>query len=180
LTAEIGRREAIGAFHSTTSLPRLTIVPPPDQSLWSTQRVRAWLDAQSQPASATLGILRIRRIRIEVPIFEGTDERVLDRGAGHIEDTGALGQRGNSGIAGHRDGFFRPLKDVLAGDDLEIETTSGIAKYRVERTLIVSPDDVSVLDPTPGDTVTLVTCYPFYFVGSAPQRFIVRAVRDVS
>jgi sortase A len=179
-TAEVGRREAIGAFYHASPSPRFGSVPAPDQSLWSPQRVRAWEQAQAQPASATLGILRIPRIRVEVPIFEGTDDRVLDRGAGHIEDTSIPGERGNSGIAGHRDGFFRPLKEVRAGDELEIETTGGTARYRVERTLVVDPEDVSVLDPTPTDAVTLVTCYPFYFVGSAPQRFIVRAVRTVS
>ena len=114
-----------------------------------------------------------------MPVLEGTDDWTLNRAAGHIADTAAPGSEGNSGIAAHRDGFFRSLKDVRVGDLLELETLRGIARYRIERTWIVEPEDVSVLDPTPGAAVTLVTCYPFYFVGSAPQRYIVRAVRDV-
>ena len=94
-----------------------------------------------------------------------------------IEGTALPGTDGNSGIAGHRDGFFRGLKDIAARDAIELETIEGKQMYRVERTWIVEPADVSVLDPTPVRSLTLVTCYPFYFVGSAPQRFIVRAVR---
>jgi LPXTG-site transpeptidase (sortase) family protein len=86
------------------------------------------------------------------------------------------GTEGNVGIAGHRDGFFRALKDIAEGDAIELQTLGGRETYRVERTWIVEPEDVSVLDPTPSRSLTLVTCYPFYFVGSAPQRFIVRAV----
>jgi sortase A len=95
---------------------------------------------------------------------------------GHIEDTAPPGTDGNTGIAGHRDGFFRVLKDITEGDTIELQTLAGRETYRVERTWIVEPEDVSVLDPTPSRSLTLVTCYPFYFVGSAPQRFIVRAV----
>ena len=86
------------------------------------------------------------------------------------------GTSGNSGIAGHRDGFFRPLGDIAPGDAIELETLHESQVYRVERTWIVDPEDVSVLDPTTDRSLTLVTCYPFYFVGPAPQRFIVRAV----
>jgi sortase A len=87
------------------------------------------------------------------------------------------GASGNSGIAGHRDGFFRGLKDVSPGDTIELDTLEEKQIYRIEQAWIVTPEDVSVLDPTPAQSITLVTCYPFYFVGSAPQRFIVRAVR---
>ena len=109
-------------------------------------------------------------------MLDGTDELMLNRAVGHIENTALPGTVGNSGIAGHRDGFFRGLKDIGAGDLLEIETFTSVDIYRVERTWIVDPEDVSVLEPTASPSVTLVTCYPFYFVGSAPQRFIVRAV----
>ena len=122
-------------------------------------------------------MLRIPRIRLEVAVLEGTDEFVLNRAVGHIAETALPGADGNSGIAGHRDGFFRGLKDIVVGDVVEIETLNGKEEYRIERTWIVSPEDVSVLDPTPTRSLTLVTCYPFYFIGSAPQRFIVRAVR---
>ena len=93
-------------------------------------------------------------------------------------DSAAPGTDGNSGIAGHRDGFFRRLKDIEAGDTLVLETLQRKERYRVVGIWIVNPDDVSVLDPTPHRALTLVTCYPFYFVGPAPKRYIVRAVRD--
>jgi sortase A len=112
-----------------------------------------------------------------VAVLGGTDDWTLNRAVGHIEGTAGPGAAGNSGIAGHRDGFFRGLKDVAVGDAIELETLGAVHHYRVTRTWIVEPDDVSVLDPTASPAVTLVTCYPFYFVGSAPQRFIVRAVR---
>ncbi len=96
---------------------------------------------------------------------------------GHIDDTALPGTEGNSGLAGHRDGFFRGLKDISPGDTIELETLRGKEAYRVERAWVVETDDVSVLDPTTARSLTLVTCYPFYYVGPAPQRYIVRAVR---
>jgi sortase A len=149
----------------------------PDQRDWSPERVRAWHDTLNREPPAPPAVLRIPRIGLEVAVLEGTDEWTLNRAVGHIEDTARPGAPGNSGIAGHRDGFFRGLKDIRSGDVLEIETHTGIDRYRVERTWIVEPEDVSVLDPTSTPSITLVTCYPFYFIGSAPQRFIVRAVR---
>ena len=149
----------------------------PDQSLWSPVRVNAWRQAIGEPVPAPLAVLRIPKIRLEVPVLPGTDDHTLDRAAGHIEDTAQPGMDGNSGIAGHRDGFFRGLKDITPGDMIELDTLQGTDVYRVERTWVVKPEDVSVLDPTPKPALTLVTCYPFYFVGSAPERFIVRAVR---
>jgi len=149
----------------------------PDQSLWSPNRVSAWQKALLEPVPEPLAVLRIPKLRLEVAVLPGTDDRTLDRGLGHIEDTALPGTDGNVGIAGHRDGFFRGLKDIAPGDVIEIDTIQGKDVFRVERTWIVEPEDVSVLDPTPTDALTLVTCYPFYFVGSAPQRFIVRAVR---
>jgi sortase A len=148
----------------------------PDQSLWSPARVKAWQAAVHDPSPAPLGVLRIPKLRLEAPLLEGSADATLDRGLGHIEDTAPLGMPGNAGIAGHRDGFFRVLKDIAEGDAIEMQTLAGRETYRVERIWIVAPDDVSVLDPTPSRSLTLVTCYPFYFVGSAPQRFIVRAV----
>jgi sortase A len=149
----------------------------PDQSLWSPARVSAWRRALLEPAPAPLGVLRVPKIRLEVPVLPGTDHRTLDRAVGYIEGTAQPGTDGNLGIAGHRDGFFRGLKDIAPGDVIEIDTIEGRDVFRVERTWIVDPEDVSVLDPTPTRALTLVTCYPFYFVGSAPDRFIVRAVR---
>ena len=149
----------------------------PDHRLWSAERIQAWEDTLKRDSPAPLAVLRIPKIALEVPVLDGTDEWTLNRAVGRIEDTAMPGTTGNAGIAGHRDGFFRGLKDIRAGDRIEIETRAGIEQYEVERTWIVDPVDVSVLDPTPSPSITLVTCYPFYFVGPAPQRFIVRAVR---
>ena len=148
----------------------------PDQSLWSSERIVAWRKAVGESAAPPLAVLRIPKLRLEVPVLPGTDDRTLDRAVGHIEDTPLPGADGNSGLAGHRDGFFRGLKDIAEGDVIELETAKVKEVYRVERTWVVDPEDVWVLDPTPTRALTLVTCYPFYYIGPAPRRFIVRAV----
>ena len=175
LSAAAGARYELDRFAALEAASQME-TGMPDQSLWSPVRIRAWQSAVNDPAPAPLGVLRIPRLGLEAPLLGGTEEATLDRGLGHIEDTAPPGTDGNAGIAGHRDGFFRVLKDITAGDAIELQTLAGRETYRVERTWIVEPDDVSVLDPTPSRSLTLVTCYPFYFVGSAPQRFIVRAV----
>jgi sortase A len=170
-----------GAAQDIARFEAIRSAPPspagPDLSLWDAERIRAWREALTQPAPPPLGILRIPKLHLEVAILPGTDEFVLNRAVGHIDDTAPPGADGNSGIAGHRDGFFRGLKDIAAGDAIDVETRDGHQTYLVERTWVVEPEDVSVLDPTPARSLTLVTCYPFYFIGPAPQRFIVRAVR---
>src|SRR5882672_2673263 len=150
------------------------LTPDPDRSLWSPQRVRAY-EAIGSSATLPLGVLRIPSIKLAVPVYEGTGESILDRGAGRIEGTSQLDQEGNIGIAAHRDGFFHGLKDLNVGDEMTLQTRLADRHYRVTSLLITSPTDVSVIAPTATPVVTLVTCYPFYFVGSAPQRFIVRA-----
>ena len=159
-----------------TLLQAAAQTPAPDLKLWDPERVDAWRRALSEPAPAPLAVLRIPKIRLEVPVLPGTDDFTLNRAVGHIEDTALPGTGGNSGIAGHRDGFFRGLKDIELDDVIELETLRGKEIYRIERTWVVTPDDVSVLDATPTRSLTLVTCYPFYHVGPAPERFIVRAV----
>ena len=171
-----GARHEIERFAILRAAADLQAVEP-DRTLWSAQRIEAWREALGGPAPAPLAVLRIPSIRLEVPVLEGTGRVTLDRGVGHIERTARPGADGNSGIAGHRDGFFRGLKDIGPGDAIELETLRGREAYRVDRIWIVDPTDVSVLEPTPTRSLTLVTCYPFYFVGSAPQRYIVRAVR---
>jgi len=105
----------------------------------------------------------------------------LNRGVGRIQGTAHVGESGNLGIAGHRDGFFRGLKDIGPGDIVELETSYRRKQYLVEKIQIVSPEDVQVLQSTPEPTLTLVTCFPFYYVGSAPQRYIVTAsIQDSS
>ena len=147
-----------------------------DMTLWSAARVKAYKAALLQGTPRTLAILRIPRLKLEVPVHDGTTDAVLDLAAGLIESTALPGTPGNVGIAAHRDGFFRVLKDIKEGDVLVLDTPGAVEQYRVEWIRITTPDDVSVIEPTPGPAVTLVGCYPFYHVGSAPQRFIVRAL----
>jgi sortase A len=147
----------------------------PDFSLWSEKRVREYQDSLLTHITPAIGILRIPKIGVEVPVLEGTDDLSLNRGVGRIAGTAALGESGNIGIAGHRDGFFRGLKDVGPGDRIELVTPNQTETYVIDQISIVDPDDVSVLGPRPRPSLTLVTCYPFYFVGSAPQRYIVQA-----
>lgn len=147
----------------------------PDQSLWGKTRIEAYRASFETQIGAPSAVLAIPKIALRVPIFEGTEDVTLNRGVGRIEGTAAVGTVGNVGIAGHRDGFFRGLKDVVVGDAIEVQSRSGDVRYSVTEILIVEPEDVYVLEPTSEATLTLVTCYPFYFVGSAPQRYIVKA-----
>jgi sortase A len=146
-----------------------------DTSLWSEKRIRAYHDSLSHAFGTTLAVLTIPKIHLEVPVFEGTDDVTLDRGVGRIVGTAHPGQAGNIGIAGHRDGFFRGLKDVTKGDEIQLVTSDGVTTYVVDQMSVVTPQDVSVLQPRPVSSITLVTCFPFYFVGSAPERYIVFA-----
>jgi len=148
---------------------------PVDTSQWSDKRIRAYRDSLSHSFGAPLAVLSIPKIHLEVPVFEGTDDVTLDRGVGRIEGTARPGQTGNLGIAGHRDGFFRGLKDVTKGDEIKLSLPEGEATYVVDQITVVTPQDVSVLQPRPVSSITLVTCFPFYFVGSAPERYIVSA-----
>jgi sortase A len=122
-----------------------------------------------------LAELSIPRIGLSVVVLQGSDEHTLRQGVGHIESTPLPGESGNVGLAGHRDSFFRPLRNVQVGDDIMLETPAGNVHYRVSSYRIVSPSEVSVIHPTSDPVLTLVTCYPFYFVGAAPDRFVVRA-----
>jgi sortase A len=138
-------------------------------------------ESQSKRAVKTgdvLGRVDIPRLRISVAVFQGTSSRMLRRGVGHIEGTPLPGETGNTGIAGHRDTFFRELKDIRKNDEIQLQTATELLHYEVDWAKVVDPDDITVLEPsTLGSTLTLVTCYPFYFVGSAPKRFVVRAHR---
>lgn len=126
---------------------------------------------------AVVGRLEIPRLKLSVMVREGADESTLARAVGHIPGTALPGQIGNVGFAGHRDTFFRVLRNIRKDDTIDVQTTHGDFRYLVKSTKIVSPRDVSVLDASVGDTLTLVTCYPFYYVGSAPKRFIVHATQ---
>jgi sortase A len=126
-----------------------------------------------------LGRIDVPRLGLSVAILQGTSSRTLRLGAGHIEGTPLPGEPGNSGIAGHRDTFFRSLKDIRKDDEIQFQTATGLLRYEVDWTKIVGPDDMSVLRSSGDDsTLTLVTCYPFYLVGPAPKRFVVHARKN--
>jgi len=122
-----------------------------------------------------LGRMDIPRLGVSVAVLQGTKYRTLRVGAGHIEGTPLPGEAGNSGIAGHRDTFFRELKDIRSHDEIQFQTANGLFRYEVDWVKVVAPDDISALAPSAESALTLVTCYPFYLVGPAPKRFVVRA-----
>jgi len=168
-------------FHNSVSVPPPLIVtqtvPPglPGDPGGSTVHAPAARTMAAPAAGTLLGRLEAPSVRMSTAVLEGSDDATLRRGAGHIEDTPFPGSAGNVGIAGHRDTVFRPLRNILVGDPLDLTTADRVFRYRITKTLIVGPDDVYVLDPTDRPTMTLVTCYPFEFVGHAPRRFIVQA-----
>jgi sortase A len=133
------------------------------------------VESTAGSAALPVAVLRIASVELEVPVFADTSERNLNRGAGWVEGTDTPGGNGNMAIAGHRDRHFRPLKDLAVGDLMVLQSLHGERSYRVASLAIVEPEDVSPLAATEQAAITLVTCYPFHFVGNAPQRFIVRA-----
>jgi len=148
-------------------------------ALWDAQRIQAYEKTLNVKFAPPLAVLRVPALGIEAPVLEGTSDATMNRGVGHIAGSALPGESGNMGIAGHRDGFFRALKDAKVGEVVELErqTSAGMKRdqYQVERIAVVDPADVSVVAATDDATLTLVTCYPFYFVGTAPQRFVVQA-----
>lgn len=128
-------------------------------------------------AGGLVGMLDVPRLKLTTPVIEGDDDRTLKRAVGHLPDTPLPWQDGNSALAGHRDGLFRPLKDIKIGDEIRFRTSREELRYKVTATSIVKPDDVSVLDQRKKSSLTLITCYPFYYVGNAPKRFIIHAER---
>lgn len=159
-----------------TGQNRLTAVAPPDQSLWNPGRVGDYQAALGQPSPPPLALLRIDHLGLAVPVYNGNDDITLDRGLGRIPGMARPGTDGNLGIAGHRDGFFRSLMAVAEGDRLLLETPHGDEHYEVSAISIVDKNDHDILGIDTAKMLTLVTCYPFYFVGQAPQRYIVYAV----
>jgi sortase A len=148
--------------------------PNPDQSLWSAGRIASYAASFAEDASEVVGVFAIPRLGLEVPLYESVSELHMDRGIARIAGTAAPGQFGNMGIAGHRDGYFRVLKDIKFGDELILTSAQGPQTYLVQQLMIVDPSAVEVLEPTDETAITLVTCYPFYFVGHAPKRYIVK------
>ena len=134
------------------------------------------------PAAATdglIGRIEIPRLLLSAVVVEGIDKTSLRRAVGHIPGTTLPGQSGNVGLAGHRDTLFRSLKDLRIKDEIRFSTLSGDFKYEVESLIVVDPNDAGVLAPSHENVLTMVTCYPFFYIGAAPKRFVVRA-RQVS
>ena len=122
-----------------------------------------------------IGEIRIPRLHLAAMVAQGDSAAILRLAVGHLADTALPGESGNVVLAGHRDTFFRPLKDVQVGDVITLDTRGGAFTYRVESTAVVPPSDLKVIEPTRRRTLTLITCFPFAYIGSAPNRFIVRA-----
>ena len=191
---ELGSRSAMRDFEAardaarTAPPPSPTLEPVPtrslpdslavDTTLWARGRIEKYNESLRHDFAAPLAVLRIPKIGLEVPVLDGTDELTLNRAVGRIEGTATIETMGNLGIAGHRDGYFRGLKDVVVGDEIALETLTGTLRFVIEDISIVMPTDVHVLAPTERPTITLVGCYPFYYVGKAPQRYIVRATLE--
>lgn len=179
---EISTRVALWQFESALASPvtKATLKPVQakggvDFSLWAQKRIQAYKSSLLRAVDPPLAVLEIARIKVRAPVFNGTDDLTLNRGVGHITGTAMPGPAGNVGIAGHRDGFFRGLKDIAVGDEVDLVTKTEEIRYVVDQIEIVDPADVDVLQPRSAPSLTLVTCYPFYFVGAAPKRFIVHA-----
>lgn len=128
-------------------------------------------------AGDLVGRLEVPRIGVSVMVHHGVEEHILTVGAGHVPATPLPGAQGNAVIAGHRDTFFRKLEGILPGDIIEVSTVGGTHQYVVDSTTIVQPEDTQVMESRGRPELTLITCYPFYFVGNAPQRFIVHSSR---
>jgi sortase A len=151
-----------------------------NQDQWNAARIAEYQASIGAGAEPPLAVLRIDELDVAVPVYDGTSEETLHRGVGRVRGTARIDAVGNLGIAGHRDSFFRPLKDIEEGDRIELSTAGGTITYSVSSITIVEPEDVHVLAPTQERTLTLVTCYPFYYVGHAPKRFIVKATAEHS
>lgn len=176
--AKVQQNHALALAEASAALGHVATVPVSDidMSTWSPKRIEAY-QKDVLAASAPEAVLRIPGIDLAVPVFTGTGETNLNRGAGRIEGTPPFGEWGNTGVAAHRDGFFRALRNVHRGDVIRVDLPHGSYSYKIVSIRIVDPSETSVLNDSPEPMITLVTCYPFYFVGAAPKRFIVHAVR---
>jgi sortase A len=167
-------QEELRGTQSTASEPVGTLpLPPMEEATPARAESLAATDGSPSP----LGRIEISAIGLSAMIMEGIDNRTLRRAVGHIPGTPLPGQPGNVALAGHRDTFFRVLRNIRDGDEITLETLSGLYRYRVDSILVVDPNDTRVLGKSDDAILTLVTCYPFSFVGPAPKRFIVRAHR---
>ena len=186
-TAKLVRRSRIALFTASAVMLGYCAFVLADTWMYQREASQLFDRAQLQPAAipgpgadvtnGMLGRMDIPRLGVSVIVDEGTGEATLRRAGGHIPGTAFPGHAGNIGIAGHRDTLFRPLRNIRENDVITLTTFGGQYRYRVVSTGIVRPSDVTVLNSDGHEVLTLVTCYPFYFVGPAPDRFIVRAER---
>jgi len=142
------------------------------------QQHRVILSAAVVNQGDILGRIEIPRLSLTIAILEGTSAQTLRLGVGHIRGTALPGEPGNSGIAGHRDTFFRPLREIRTNDEIRIQTSAGVSRYQVDWMRVVAPDDTGILGPTTKPSITLITCYPFHLIGAAPERFAVHAYKE--
>lgn len=174
-TAEIGRAQALQAFAAAgaASAPAAADV---DTSLWAPGRIADYRQALTTVTEPPLATLAVPAVKLTVPVYVDDSETHLNRGAGLARGAPLPGHGGNLVIAGHRDGFFRALKDVREGELIEVRTRDRLLTYRITALTVVAIDDNRLLADTDDDRITLVTCYPFYHVGPAPKRYLVRGV----
>ena len=152
----------------------------PDTSLWAAGRIADYQVSLQAELPQVLGVLEVPSVGLKVPVYATNSELVMDRGAGIIDGMAYPHEPGNIGISGHRDGYFRVLKDVQVGDAILVQSLEGVKQFKIDATKVVAISDKTLLRDTDDQTVTLVTCYPFYFVGHAPKRFIVTASLDTT
>ena len=152
----------------------------PDTSLWAPGRIADYQASLTADLPPVLGVLEVPSVSLKVPVYAVDSDLSMDRGAGIVDGMSYPHEPGNIGISGHRDGYFRALKDIQKGDSILLQTLEGPKQFTVENMQVVEITDLSLLQDTREQTVTLVTCYPFYFVGHAPQRFIVTASLDTT
>ena len=145
--------------------------------VWRDGKIALTANHLAPKPSELLGRIEVPRLGIKVPLLEGTSWRTLRLGAGHIAGTAVPGGPGNTGIAGHRDTFFHRLQEIRKGDVVILQTTTGITRYEVDWIQIVSPQDSAILSVSNAPTLTLITCYPFRYIGAAPERYVVHARR---
>ncbi len=189
LWAQYGYRSALIAFEASRAGvavaapldgddPRLhagLAYAPPEQSGWSTERVRQYAEARWNVPLTPEAVIRIPSLGLEVPVFPGETEANMTRGAGRITGSPRFGEPGNVSVSSHRDGFFRKLEDIEVGDEIVVDTRAATYRYVVEEIRVTEPTDTVALWPGEVPELTLVTCYPFNFIGRAPQRYVVRA-----
>ena len=161
--AQLAGNRALTAESRETIVPKTSSLPPHGAAV---------------PRGTVLGKFAMPRLGLSYVLLEGTDNRTLDRSIGRVEDTGRLGENGNIGIAGHRNTHFRRLEWVRRGDEIVLTSHNVEYRYQVEWARLFQPTDLEVLSASHGPAVTLITCFPFEYAGSAPLRFIVRALPD--